>query len=206
MGGHGIRFRPFADVHRAVHPVVHFTNVPDRTRLDQFHHPPVVAARADLVAHLGDAPAAPGEFGQPAGFGDGAGQRFFAVHVPASPEGRRDDDGMGVIRSADHHAVEIVTLQQFAVVRVERRRGMALGRGRQAERIDIAEGDDVLAADGLEVLSAPPRPATPMAPRFRRSFGPGRRAPLEERQAVKTTPAAAVAVAARNERRLEGPA
>ena len=56
-----------------------------------------------------------------------------------------------VIRRADHHSVNILLLEHFPEIRIAFRIGKFLHRGIEENRINIAEGDDVLAVDSPEV-------------------------------------------------------
>ena len=75
--------------------------------------------------------------------------------------GRGDDDGLDVLLLLEHDA-EVGVLRNLGELVGEAVRGAGF--------IDVAEGDDVLAGDVVEVGAArPPRPMTAM---LRRSMGP----------------------------------
>ena len=96
------------------------------------------------IAHGGD---------QPRAFLDGVGDRLLAVDVFAGAH-RRDGDGhVPMVGRADHHGVDILTVENLAVVEVEDRVGRGvLGFGFQAARfIHVAAGDDLVLFGELQL-------------------------------------------------------
>ncbi len=85
-------------------------NRTDNAGLNQFHHPSIIVARVDLRAHLrGDAGLARG-LGDDARLMHIAGQRFLAIDVLAHLQRGQGREGVGVLRRADDHGVQILGL------------------------------------------------------------------------------------------------
>ena len=132
---------------------MHLLDGADGSGSDQFHDPAIILAGMNLVARLGHQPRLPNLRIQGAHLGEGMGDGLFAVEVTAGGENRRGDDRMGVVRRADHHRVQIVAVQEPAVVADRGRRGkLGLGTG-EAGRVDVAQGDDVFPSHPGEVFT-----------------------------------------------------
>ena len=101
-----------------------------------------------LVAHLRDDLVPLSGLDHRAAFGDGVGQRLFAVHVLAMLHGRNGRDRMVMIRSANHHGVDVFVhlVEHLAEVAEPFGLGMVLECPRGIAPVHVAEGDDVVAS------------------------------------------------------------
>ena len=136
-------------------PHVHLAHRPDRLALHQFNHATIIGAGVDLRADLRHALVLLRGLGDDPRFRNGPGQRFFAIDVAPAAQGRHGGHGMGVIGRTDHHGVNVLLVEQAAEVIVSFCLGIFLFRRGQELIVDVAKGDDVFAADLLEVLAGP---------------------------------------------------
>jgi hypothetical protein len=88
-------------------PDVDFGDGAEEVSGDEFHGAAEVSGGAALVAGLGDDLGGFGEIAELAGFGDGVGERFFAVDVFACGDGGFADGCVPVVRGGDDDGVDV---------------------------------------------------------------------------------------------------
>ena len=129
------------------------TDRPDGAGLDEFDHAAVIVGGVDLRAHLRGDCAASLEIlvlHQP-GFANGVGQRLLAIDVFACPHRRDGGQRVMMVGGADHHAVDLRVADDLAPVGERPGVGKLFPRLVERPRIDVAEGDDILAFDAARV-------------------------------------------------------
>ena len=106
------------------------------------------------IAHLGgDLVFARGER-QLARFIEIVRQRFLAVNVFAEPDGGHRGDGVVVVGNRHDNSVDVPLLEQFSEIAVFPRAGMLLGGRVEKIFVHVAQRDDILVGQILEVLGA----------------------------------------------------
>src|SRR2546430_7925736 len=106
------------------------------------------------IAHLGgDLVFARGER-QLARFIEIVRQRFLAVNVFAEPDGGHRGDGVVVVGNRHDDGVDVLLLKQLSEIAMLLRAGMLLSRRVEKVFVHVAEGDDVLVAQVLQVLGS----------------------------------------------------
>ena len=168
LGRLGGASRPLRLAHPRA-PDVHFLDLADRLRLDQFHDAPIGVASVNLRAHLR------GHLGPVVGLADRAGfvhrmgHRLLAVHVLAKLHRRHRRQRMVVVRRADDHGVDVFLLEHLPPVAVTASlagplpgRFDGLDRPREGRLFHVAERHDVYAR--IAEHSAQVRPAAPSGP------------------------------------------
>ena len=139
---------------------MHGVDLPDGARPDPFAQAADSITGVPLIAELRDHLVFVGGRHKLADFMDRVGQRFFAIDMLAAPHGRHGDDGMGVIRRADDHAVNLLAqlVEHHAIVREAfgvRIFGEFLGG---VVFIHVAQRDDVV-AQSRHLIHVGPTPA-----------------------------------------------
>ena len=104
--------RHLAAMRGAVRPDVHLPHGADGAVPDPFVDQPVALERHALVAHLRGDLGLARRLGHGAGLVHRAGQRLLAIDVLAHLDGRHRHDGVGVVRRAHDHGVDVLLLVQ----------------------------------------------------------------------------------------------
>ena len=143
---------------RAVRPSVHFLQRAEHARLDLGDRFARRIERGPLVPHLRADAGFLGDFGELAGFVDGAGQRLLRVAADAEAHAGQRDRTVHVVRGADRGDVDLLAVlgQQLAIVSKAFGVLEALGFAFAFERvaIDVADGDDVAELRGVVRIAA----------------------------------------------------
>jgi hypothetical protein len=134
---------------------MHLANGTNRTGLHQFHGTAVVVSSMDLGSDLRYPTLLPGEILNHTRFGNRPRQRFFAVHVLPAPQGRSGSHSVCMIRSRNHDRVQIVPIDHMAEILILPGFRMLQCRGCQTPAVNIANRNDILAADRLEIRGGP---------------------------------------------------
>ena len=125
----------------------------DLAGLDDLDHAAIVVAGVDLRAHLRDGFLLGGQAAHLPHFVDRMGQRLFAIDVEPAPQRPHDGNGVRVVGRRDDDGVEVLLLvEQLAEVDVGLGLRKALGHLAQVQRVDVAQGDDVLAGQVVDVV------------------------------------------------------
>ncbi len=150
---------------RPVRPDVDLGHRADGPVPDPLVEEPGAFLGVPLVAHLGDDVHLLRGLGQHPGFLDRVGQRLLAVDVLAALHRRHGDDGVGMVGRGHGDRVQVLLfvqhLAEVAVLGGLIILGLLLGRVLRVLQqpghhlvVDVAEGDDVLGADALDVAGA----------------------------------------------------
>ena len=110
-----------------------------------------MAGGMDLIAHLRDEAGFARGGGDDPHFGNGMRQRFLAIDMPPALQRRQGGHSVRMVRRSDHHRVNVLLLEHFSEVRVAPGVGKFLLRRIQEKRINIANGNDVLVLDSLDI-------------------------------------------------------
>ena len=86
-------------------------------------------------------------------FGNGAGERFLAINVSPALQSRHRRHRVRMVRRPDNHRVNSLLVEQPAKVIIRFRLRIFLLRRRKIVVVNVAERDNVFAADFLEVVS-----------------------------------------------------
>ena len=178
---------PLAARPRLAAPDVALADRPDRPGLDDFDDASIVVLGMDLRPHLGRDLRLRREVGHRAGLIDRVGQRLLAIDMLAHAKRHRGGRRMHMIGRADDHGVEPAGLQHLAEVGVLLRAREPLPGLVEQVVIDVADGDDVLALNALDVALQPGPPcrrrrcSVSRSPRGPRGRWRGRRRRLRRR-------------------------
>ncbi|OPZ96414.1 MAG: hypothetical protein BWY71_01937 [Planctomycetes bacterium ADurb.Bin412] len=126
---------------------------------NKFPHPVEILLRVQLRAHLGCQLLAVLQIGRPhhPRFLHAVGQRLLAIHMQTPIHGPRGHKGMGMIRGAADHRIQILLLQAFPPIRIKLGIRELLRGYRQFLLVDIAQGRHILARQRVPV-GHPPAP------------------------------------------------
>ena len=104
----------------AIAPGVHTFQITDRSVFDQFPHTVEVLIRMPLRAHLRGQLVLVLQIGRPnhPRFFHGIGQRLFAIDVQPAVHRPVGDEGVGVIRCAADHRVEVLLFETLSPIDV----------------------------------------------------------------------------------------
>src|SRR5207244_1295923 len=125
----------------------------------QFAGQPEIASRALLAARLYDPFVAPGRLHHGPALGDGEAERLLAVDVLARLAGVDGDQGVPVIRRGDDHRIDVLEVEQLAVVGEG---GAGLAGRLLHPRLGFREPAFVHVADGHSVLEVDAQVAAPL--------------------------------------------
>ena len=115
--------------------------------------PPVIVPGVNLRADLRDPLMFLRQVSDDSRLGNGASERFFAIDMPPALEAGHRRHGMGGSGVPITMASMPFLVDQLAEVVVSLGLRVFLGGGGQAFFVHVAEGDDILAADFLEVIA-----------------------------------------------------
>ena len=133
-------------------PDFHFRNLAQFARTDDLHRLLVVLAAVLLRADLHDAMVLLGGLNHGAAFTDGVRQRLLNVHILAGLAGVDRGQGMPVLVGRHDHRLDVLDLEQFAVV-MERLDLLAAGQFASCRRprvVHVRDGNDAHARQLLE--------------------------------------------------------
>jgi hypothetical protein len=133
---------------------MHVLDLSDSFGSQQFHESQVTGMFMVLGPHLSCELFLCGKGGELSSFGDGMGQRLFAVHMKAPAQCTRGCWSVVMIRGGDHDGVQRGELEELAVVREGFCKGKASSSGSEPIEVNVAECRDVFPAHGIEVCSA----------------------------------------------------
>lgn len=123
-----------------------------RAFLHQLRHAPVIFAGMNLRADLRDEFLLAGDVGHRPAFGNRAGERFLAIDMASAAQRRNRRHGVRVIRRGDDHGVNVPLVKQPTEIGVRLRGGKFLLGRSQVMLIHVAQGNDVLAGHGGEIV------------------------------------------------------
>lgn len=92
-----------------------------------------------------------GQVRNDARFGDGVRQRLFTVNVATTFQRRGRGNGVGVVGCANNDGINVFLLKELAKIVVGLRAGVIFLRGGEVIIVDVAERNDVLAGDFLQI-------------------------------------------------------
>ena len=127
----------------------------DGPGLHELHHAAVVVVGVDLRAHLRDELLLPGDLGHDAGLVHRVRERLLAVAVLAQLHGHDGRRGVGMVRRADHHRVDLAVhlVQHLAEVLVPLGRRELLKCLGRVGVIDVAQGHEVFTGHALDIVA-----------------------------------------------------
>ena len=123
--------------------------------LDELDHLVIILSGVDLDAHLsGDVGLGSG-FTNPARLPDIVRQGFLTIDVFPTLQGEHGGEGVRVLARAHHDSVKLIdVVEELAEICAFARFGMFYCLSIEVALVDVAEGDDILGSDGLEVAFA----------------------------------------------------
>ena len=139
---------------------VHLGDLPDRPVPDPLAQRADPPRRVPLVAELRDHLGLAGGLADLANLVDRVGQGLLAVDVFAAFQCGHAGHRVRVVRRADHHGVDVLVhrVEHLAEIFESLGLGELLERAGRPALVHVAQRDDVLAADAIDVVAALPGP------------------------------------------------
>jgi len=134
-----------------------FGDVAERSRLDDLGHPAIIIPGVNLRPKLSGDAGLFGLFSDDPGLFDRVSQRFFAVDMESFADSPDRCRGMAMIGRADDDCVNFVcfSFDHLSVIRVRSSVLEASFLRSHVVRIDVAEGNDVLSSNAVDVGKGP---------------------------------------------------
>ena len=92
------------------HPSMRLPYFPNRSRLNQFHHPTEILPGMNLCPHLSLHTCFGCSFGDNSTLMNIAGERFLTINMLFCLQGRKRGKGMSMLCGRNHHCIEIINL------------------------------------------------------------------------------------------------